>query len=187
MIRKMLKLSLFIIVLWLAACGSPAMITEPTVDKGNGSMGDADIPYDAQFIDSMIVHHQGAVTMAQQALEQSERPEILSLAEAIILAQETEITQMQTWRQAWYPDLSPTGGLHIGMGAMMVEEDESRSYDLRFIEAMILHHEGAIDMAQDALKNAKQSEIKDLAQAIISAQEAEIAQMKQWRLEWFGE
>lgn len=153
----------------------------------HGSMTAKDVPYDALFIDSMIEHHQGAVEMAEQALEQAERPELRTLAETILADQKAEIAQMQSWRQSWYPDLSPTEGMHMDMGPMEVAEDATKPYDLRFIEAMILHHEGAIGMAQDALKNATRAEIRKLAQAIIAAQEAEIVQMQQWRLAWYGE
>ncbi|MBP1468324.1 DUF305 domain-containing protein [Candidatus Chloroploca sp. M-50] len=144
-----------------------------------------DTPYDALFIDSMIVHHEGAIVMAQQALESSERPEIRQLAEAIVSAQQTEITQMRDWRSAWYPDLAPTSGMQMDMGPMMVAAG-STPFDQRFIEAMIPHHEGAILMAEDALPNAERQEIKNLAQAIITAQEAEIAQMRQWLQEWYS-
>lgn len=64
--------------------------------------------YDAEFIDSMIVHHQGAIDMANAVLAQSQRPELVQLATAIIIAQTSEIAQMQEWRTAWYPDLPPT-------------------------------------------------------------------------------
>lgn len=59
-------------------------------------------------------------------------------------------------------------------------------YDLRFIDMMIPHHEGAILMAQDALKNSNHQEIRDLAQKIIDAQKKEIEQLKQWRKQWYG-
>lgn len=73
----------------------------------------------------------------------------------------------------------------MDMGPMAVA-DGSAPFDQRFIEAMIPHHEGAIMMARDALENTQRQEIKDLAQAIITAQESEIAQMRQWLQEWYG-
>lgn len=58
-------------------------------------------------------------------------------------------------------------------------------FDKAFLSEMIVHHQGAIDMANAALKNAKHQEIKDLANAIISAQTKEINQMKEWRTTWY--
>ena len=143
-------------------------------------------PFDAQFIDSMLEHHQGAVEMAEQALEQAEHAELRTLAEAIIAAQTQEIEQMTAWRASWYPDLAPTGGMSMGMGEMSISTDESKAFDQRFIEAMISHHQGAIDMAQMAQHMAEHEEIKTLADAIIEAQQAEIQQMQSWLQEWFG-
>jgi len=143
-------------------------------------------PFDAQFIDSMIEHHQGAVVMAEQALDQAEHAELRTLAEAIIAAQTQEIEQMTAWRQRWYPDLAPTGGLDMGMGEMAVSTDESKPFDQRFIEAMLSHHQGAIAMAQMAQHMAEHQEIKTLADAIITAQQAEIGQMQSWLQEWFA-
>lgn len=57
-------------------------------------------------------------------------------------------------------------------------------YDKAFIEMMIAHHEGAVDMALLSVTNAKHDEIKKLSQDIISAQEKEIADMKQWQIDW---
>lgn len=62
----------------------------------------------------------------------------------------------------------------------MAVPDGNAPFDQRFLEAMIPHHEGAIAMARDALQKAEHAEIKELAQAIITAQEAEIAQMREW-------
>jgi len=143
-------------------------------------------PFDAQFIDSMTAHHQGAIAMAEQALEQAEHPELKQMAEDVIAAQAQEIEEMATWRQAWYPDLPPTAGMGMGMGEMGISGDASKPFDQRFLEAMISHHQGAIDMAMMAQQTAEQEEIRMLADAIIAAQQAEIDQMKVWLNEWFG-
>ncbi len=59
-------------------------------------------------------------------------------------------------------------------------------FDKAFIKEMIVHHEGAVMMAQAAQKDAKHSEIKTMANAIISAQTSEINQMKTWLKNWYG-
>lgn len=58
-------------------------------------------------------------------------------------------------------------------------------FDKAFLSEMIIHHQGAIDMANAAFKNAKHQEIKDLANNIISAQTKEINQMKEWQQAWY--
>jgi uncharacterized protein (DUF305 family) len=72
------------------------------------------------------------------------------------------------------------------MGDMEVSGEASQPFDLRFIDAMIAHHRGAIDMARMAQEQAERAEIRELAGAIISAQDAEIAQLEQWRGAWLG-
>lgn len=88
-------------------------------------------------------------------------------------------------------------------GAMMDSDDMSMSdmmssmnealkgktgdaFDKAFISEMIVHHEGAVEMAKLALTNAKHVEIKNLANAIISAQNTEISQMKEWNKVWYS-
>lgn len=60
-------------------------------------------------------------------------------------------------------------------------------FDKAFLSEMIMHHEGAVQMAEAALKNAKHQEIKDMANIIITAQTSEIDQMKSWQATWYGE
>lgn len=159
---------------------------------GSGMMSDtpgmsmpSDVPFDAMFIDGMIEHHQGAIDMAEMALEQAEHEELRTLAEEIIAAQTAEIEQLQSWRSEWYPDLDPTGGMQMGMGDMMIGDDESVPFDQRFIEAMISHHQGAIDMATMALEQAEHEEIRTLSEDIIAAQTTEIEQMQSWLANWY--
>lgn len=65
-----------------------------------------------------------------------------------------------------------------------LKEKTGDDYDKAFIASMIAHHEGAVEMAKLSAKNAKHSEIKQLSTDIISAQEKEIRQMKEWQMNW---
>jgi uncharacterized protein (DUF305 family) len=198
-------LPVLVLSLLLVACGQQAspptttgaepetsqttMPTETTMggmDHSSMPMASGDVPYDAQFIDSMIEHHEGAIQMAEQALQEAERQEIRDLAHAIISDQQREIEQMQAWREAWFPDLPMTSGMGMEMGDMEISADQDQPFEQRFIAAMIAHHNGAIAMARDAIANAERDEIKQLAQAIVQAQEAEVAQLAAWNQEWFG-
>ncbi len=164
-------------------------------------LGPADANFDLRFIDAMIPHHQGAGEMAKEAQQKSKRPEIKKLADNIIKSQNQEITQMKQWRQAWYPkagDKPMAYNSQMGhmmemssdqMKGMMMSQDlgaADAEFDLRFINAMIPHHEGAVTMAKDVLNKSKRPETKLLAQEIIKAQNTEIKQMQEWRKTWYN-
>lgn len=59
-------------------------------------------------------------------------------------------------------------------------------FDRAFLSGMIVHHQGAVEMAEAALADAKHEELKDMAHAIITAQTAEISQMKEWQTSWYA-
>lgn len=183
---------------------SPKMMGTPGMMDHSMSMdlGPADANYDLRFIDGMILHHKGAVVMAQEAQQKSTRPEIKKLAAEIIAAQQAEISKMQAWRTSWYPNAAATPmGYSSSMGHMMpMDQNQINSmmmsgdlgaadnqFDLRFINAMIPHHEGALVMAKDALAKSSRPEIKQLAEAILSSQTGEIDQMKKWRKDWYNQ
>ena len=195
--RYSLILTLLAAFLFVSACGAsqtsaPAQTTSTAASQSAGMEHDMSAmpstgPYDALFIDSMIMHHQGAIDMANQALKEATKPEIKTLAENIIKAQESEIKQMQDWRKAWYPNQVQTAGMGMDMGTMEISNDAGNPFDQRFIEAMIPHHQGTIGMAKDAQQKAEHEEIKKLAREIIIAQEAEITQLRQWLKDWYGQ
>lgn len=68
-------------------------------------------PFDQEFIDQMIAHHQGAIRMARIELAQGADDEAKSLANTIVTAQSAEIEQMNVWRTEWYGEPSPSGGV----------------------------------------------------------------------------
>ncbi len=193
--RALSRMVLTILALALTSCS--AQQTGNTTANGNdhgamsgmehGSTQTSTAPYDAQFIDGMTIHHNGAVAMAEQALKESQRPEIKQLAQNIIATQNQEIEQMATWRKQWYPTVATTQGTGGHMGDMQLSSDTSLPFDQRFITAMISHHNGAIAMAQEAQTKAEHGEIKQLAQNIITAQQAEVQQLQAWQQAWFAQ
>ena len=60
------------------------------------------------------------------------------------------------------------------------------NYDLRFINAMVPHHEAAVIMAKDLAQKTKRPELQKLAKEVMNSQQAEIDQMNQWRKAWYG-
>ena len=77
----------------------------------------------------------------------------------------------------------------MGMMGMRTSNERNgmvATIDRHFIEQMIPHHEGAIEMAKLAQERATQTEIKTLAASIIKSQTEEIVQMKSWYKDWYG-
>ena len=135
---------------------------------------------DINFAEMMIPHHEQAIEMSDIALAKSQDSEVLALATQIKNAQAPEIDQMKTW-----------GGSHMSshaghmMDGMLTDEEmralsvaAGQEFDRLFLEGMIKHHEGAIDMAEMVVDSTNQ-EVSRLANAIITAQKEEIVKMKE--------
>jgi uncharacterized protein (DUF305 family) len=200
----------------LAACGSNNAGMSNMPGMSNGAMPTATVPaggtssagmpgmggmgtpgmtgmaeYDQSFIDQMVTHHQAAIDMAKVAQRKGEHAEIKTLANAIVGAQDGEITKMKAWRKAWYGSdqipASTMGGM-AGMGGMdvdLAQLENAQPFDKAFIDAMTPHHQSAIAMAREAQTKAMHQEIKDLAGQIIAAQQRELDQMQAWRAQWY--
>jgi uncharacterized protein (DUF305 family) len=151
--------------------------------------------FDKAYVADMLAHHEGAVNMSEMAGAAAQRQEIRDLAQTIVDTQSQEISQMRTWQQEWGYEVTMGGhGSHGGSANdmsmnMMNMGDElnglsGTEFDKKFLELMIEHHQQAIDMSKYANTNASHQEIKDLAKAVISAQQSEITKMKQWQKDW---
>lgn len=148
---------------------------------------------DERFIDAMVPHHQGAVEMAEVALENAEHEEVRQLAENIISTQEAEIEELKEIKQEEFG----TSRVPMNMEAGQMEEmgmtpdprslAEEEPFDRAFIDGMIPHHESAIQMAGVALDRSDNPRVEDLAGNIVQAQEREISQMQAWRTDWYPE
>jgi uncharacterized protein (DUF305 family) len=153
---------------------------------------------DKHFIEQMIPHHEGAIEMAQLALEKAKRPETKTLANGIIAAQQKEITDMKAWYKQWFGTDVPVVGQHTmnghmmggsmthmdGMAGDMETLKNAKDFDLEFVKQMIPHHEMAVMMAQMLQGSTNRSEMKTLAQNIITSQNQEIEMMRGWVTAW---
>lgn len=156
------------------------------------SPGAAAAPYELQFIDTMITHHQGAVDMAQLVNTRAQHAELKALARSIITDRQKEIEQMRGWRVKSFGEAASAVNMDLpGMRDAIKEMDlakldllKANEFDKEFIRQMIPHHEGAVAIAKDALSKDTNTEIKTLCETIIKTQTAEIEQMKQWLAEW---
>jgi uncharacterized protein (DUF305 family) len=154
--------------------------------------GDAkNAPYDLQFLDTMIEHHQAAVDMAKMVGGKTENAELEKFAEQIIVDQNKEINQMKQWREKWFTgkpsamNMEMPGmkeSMDMDMGKLAIAQGED--FDAAFVEMMIPHHQGAVTMSQEALQKAEHGEIKTLAEQIIRAQQNEIKMMRGWNGKW---
>lgn len=163
-------------------------------DDAAADDGEAD-EADVEFVQGMIPHHEGAIEMAELVEARTDRQELVDLADEIIAVQDAEIGQLRAMldrmgadEMAMDDDMADMD--HGDMGMMdEAEMEELRDlegdeFDRRFLEAMIVHHDGAIDMAERVLAEGQDAEVAGLAEAVIAAQEAEIDQMRTWLEEW---
>ena len=134
------------------------------------------------FAQMMIPHHQQAIDMSDLAMKNSQNPQILDLAKKIKAAQGPEIDQMKNWLtksglDANAPHSMMMDGMLSDSDMESLKKAQGVTFDKLFLSGMISHHEGAIAMAQ-MIDESENSEVKALAQSIISSQTAEIAAMK---------
>ena len=192
MLRKTLAMTALVVTaaLGLTACADDTDTSPGAGDGASSQFNDADVA----FAQSMIPHHEQAVEMAELAADRAQSTEVRQLAEEIEAAQGPEIETMTAWLEAWGED-APSGSMDHGdmghgdadggMPGMMTEDEmnmledtEGDEFDRMFLELMIQHHEGAIDMARTEQANGENPDTIALAEQIETDQEAEIAKMK---------
>jgi uncharacterized protein (DUF305 family) len=161
----------------LLAIISALVLTGCATSSQSGSEYSAE---DIAFAEMMIPHHEQAIEMSEIALLNTTNPEILQVAQEIKAAQSPEIELMKSWDGVKV-------SIHAGhtMEGMLSEgelndlrESKGQEFDRLFLQGMIKHHEGAIEMAQE-VATSMNKEVADLSAAIITAQELEIAAMKE--------
>jgi uncharacterized protein (DUF305 family) len=174
-------------LLALAGCagttGSGGMDNMPGMGSSASPAADVNNA-DMQFTMMMIPHHEQAVEMADMILAKDGIDErVITMAEQIKAAQGPEIELMESWLDDWGTPMGDMDGMdHGGMMSdtdmQALEDADSVEASRLFLEQMIVHHEGAIDMAQTEVDNGQNADVIALAEAIIASQTTEIATME---------
>ncbi|MEV4334101.1 DUF305 domain-containing protein [Streptomyces sp. NPDC049597] len=145
---------------------------------------------DVTFAKGMIPHHRQAVEMAELAETRAGSAEVKKLAAEIKKAQDPEIKTLSGWLTSWgeaVPEEEESGE-HAGhsMSGMMTPEEMDRlekssgkAFDTAFLEMMVKHHEGAVEMAETEQSGGAYQPAKDMAGDIITSQSAEITRMNE--------
>lgn len=144
---------------------------------------------DVAFATNMIPHHQQAVDLSALVPERSTNADLIALAQQISAAQQPEIQVMKVFLVQWNenPENNSGHGGHGNTMQGMVDEAtmsklkslHGAEFDKLWLESMISHHQGAIEMAKAEIANGDNVDAKALAKNIVTTQEAEIGQMKQ--------
>lgn len=179
----------------LTACSTdtePANMPDDTPSAEETTTADPTAHNDAdtEFAQMMTIHHEGAIEMAELAAAQATTPEVRALGERIAAAQGPEIELMTGWLEAWGedpPDEADMNAMgHSGMDmegmdqeAVMAELSSlsGPELDRRFLELMIDHHRGAIEMAEEHHASGLNDDALALARTIIDDQQVEITEM----------
>jgi uncharacterized protein (DUF305 family) len=146
-------------------------------------------PDDVAFATNMIPHHQQAIELAALVPDRSSNADLIALAKQISAAQQPEIEVMKVFLVQWNENPENNSG-HAGHGNTMqgmvdeatmtkLKSSNGAEFDKLWLESMISHHQGAIEMAKAETANGDNVDAKALAKSIVTAQEAEIGQMKQ--------
>ncbi|WP_138757738.1 DUF305 domain-containing protein [Modestobacter altitudinis] len=153
---------------------------------------------DVTFAQDMIVHHQGALEMAQLADGRAQDQRVLDLASRIEAAQQPEIDTMTGWLEDWGQPVASDdmgdmdmgdmdmgdmdmgdmdmGGMDMDMSGL--EAASGTEFDRMFLEMMTEHHQGAVDMANTEVADGQNEDAVALARQIISDQTSEIEEMQ---------
>lgn len=149
-------------------------------EKNTMTLGRPDRLLDLRYVNAMIAHHRGAMLVAEQALS-SERPEVKGLAQEILKNEPKAIDELYAWKKSWYGDARRVLDPRVpNLGAY------DATFDLRFLNAVIAHHENGILMTQEVRLKSSRSEVLDNADAVEAFLKGGIATLSSWRTAWYS-
>ncbi len=149
-------------------------------DPVSMDLGKADRWVDLRYLNAMIGHHRAAMLLAEQALD-SKRQEIRDLASQILADEPAAIDELYRFKESWYDD---TRRVRDPRTARLGEYDDT--FDLRFLNALIAHHEEGLYMTRDIITKSSRAEVLDNAQKVDRFLENTRTALEEWRETWYG-
>lgn len=149
--------------------------------KTDMSLGKADRSLDLRYINAMIAHHRGAILLAEQVGTQSKRPDIQGLAQKILADEPGAIAELYSWKKAWYGDTRTVKDpVPVKLGTF------DTSFDLRFLNALIAHHELGLTMTKEVKTKSSRVEILNSADVVDTFLTTTLKLFKDWRTQWYN-
>lgn len=172
---------------------APAARAQHHAGHGGKSTVPEGAPYtvaDVEFMQGMIAHHAQAIYMSRMAEAHGASPRLLRLATKIDQSQVAEIRLMQEWLRANGQEVPDTSSWRtMRMAGMLTEAQLTEldaatgaAFDRLFLQYMIMHHEGALQMVKDLLaspRGGQEVDVNVFANDVVSTQTAEINVMRQ--------
>ena len=173
----------FMIIAFIIGLGSGYALTPQyrlAMYESDMDLGAADRWLDLRYLNAMITHHQGAMLLAEQAAQSGQRPEIKELASAILKDEPMAIAELYTWKKDWYQDKRRASEPYpVNLGS---SDDK---FDLRFLNALIAHHQAGIVMTQEARSKSSRSEVLNNVDAVELFLKNSLSILQEWRKTWY--
>ncbi len=150
-------------------------------DKNSMNLGPADRTFDLRYINAMIAHHRGAMLLAEQLATHTQRTELQTLAQNILADEPKAIAELYAWKKDWYGD---TKDVRDPIVANLGSGDET--FDLRFLNAIIAHHEEGIRMTKETRLKSSRSEILNNADAVEAFLTNGLQTLRDLRTTWYN-
>lgn len=149
-------------------------------EENTMELGASDRFFDLRYLNAMIAHHRAAMLMAEQA-QTSEREEVRTLAAAILSDEPKLIDELYAWKKEWYSDSRrvpdpqvPQFGAH------------DQTFDLRFLNALIAHHEAGIRMTGESRMKSSRADVQNNANAVEAFLTKTGETLRGWRADWYN-
>jgi uncharacterized protein (DUF305 family) len=150
-------------------------------DKQTMGLGTADRFVDLRYINAMAAHHKGAILLAEQIETKTNRQGLKELSAAIKVGEPKLIDELYGWKRQWYKDSRKVKDPVV---AQLGPADET--VDLRFLNALIAHHEAGILMTKEIRTKSSRAEVLNNADDVENFLAGSLITLKGWRKEWFN-
>jgi len=148
-------------------------------DRETMDLGQPDKWVDLRYLDAMVAHHREAMLLAGQA-RSSGRKEVRQLASEILRDEPAKIAELYRWKKAWYGDSRSVRDPevpHLGT--------PDRTFDLRFLNALIIHHENGIRMTREIRRKSSRNQVLDNADSVELFLRGGLGMLREWRKAWY--
>jgi uncharacterized protein (DUF305 family) len=198
---RLLPAAAVVLLLLTAGCSDDAGEAPSPAAVSTAANGDVFNAADGDFASDLVQHHALALVLVDMSRTAEVSPELTATAAGILDAQSVEIQTATAWLSAWDLPVPETLRDHANAHAAErgeeveipgadlpgmpghddlaeLEQLEGRAFERRWLQLMIAHHEGAIEMAEEEVDDGEFPAAVELAESVAAAQRDQVEQMR---------